>query len=168
VVLERSSTNETGYKDVNTKKTASGKVGYYAKTRLDLNKKDQTRLPGELFNTPLECAIYLATYLKEHPPAPRVSGKVRSCHPLFCIAFAWLTPLINSRLRQKRKKKEGDDLEEQVMCELAAGRPAWVVDANTWNLWELGMDESQMPKEIVSSARRRMRKSTACASGRQA
>ena len=75
---------KSGYKDVNPKHEgdkADGKVlGYFAKPRLDLNKKEQTRLPGNLYKDPRECAIYLATYLKERPPVPKVSGRKKVCH----------------------------------------------------------------------------------------
>ena len=70
-------TSCTGYENVNKKELANGSVVYYAKMRPDLNEKKQTTLPGT-FATPRECAIYLATYLKEHPPVPkRIGGKVR-------------------------------------------------------------------------------------------
>ena len=73
LVLKRG-IGQTGYEGITPKALAGGKVVYMAKTRLDLNKKGQTTLPGS-FRSPREAAIFLATYLKENPPVPKVAGK---------------------------------------------------------------------------------------------
>ena len=71
------SQSSTGYVDVNEAKRAKGKKVYYAKTRLDLNEKEQSRVGG-YFDDKRECAIHLAKYLKKHPPKPiDPSRKVR-------------------------------------------------------------------------------------------
>ena len=41
-----------------------------------------------------------------------------------------------------------EDLED---IEAVTTRPAWVVDHNTYKLWEQGLDESMMPADIVFS-----------------
>ena len=91
LTLKRSLTSATGYVDINKRILAGGKVVYYAKTRLDLNKKKQTKI-GDTFNDARECAIELAAYLKEHPPVPKDGGKkvpahaARTHHPLHACA----------------------------------------------------------------------------------
>ena len=81
-------TNEIGYVDVNERSLANGNVVYYAKTRLDLNDSKQTKV-GKKYDTARECAINLATYLKEHPPtALDPDRKVPPVHPkakAFCL-----------------------------------------------------------------------------------
>ena len=69
----KSGKGESGYENVN-KKADNGR--YYAKARLNLNLKEQTTLSGQGigFVTARECAIHLASYLKEHPPIPKESG----------------------------------------------------------------------------------------------
>ena len=70
----RAKVGGTGYMDVNKRVLASGMVVYYAKTHLDLNEKAQSKVGGN-FDDAKQCAINLATYLKEHPPVPKVPGK---------------------------------------------------------------------------------------------
>ena len=70
----RAKVDGTGYMEVNKRVLATVKVVYYAKTRLDLNEKAQSKVGGN-FDDARECAINLATYLKEHPPVPKVPGK---------------------------------------------------------------------------------------------
>jgi hypothetical protein len=79
LTLKRSLTSATRYVDINKRVLAGGKVVYYAKTRLDLNKKKQTKI-GEPFNDARECAIHLAAYLKEHPPVPKDAGQKVPAH----------------------------------------------------------------------------------------
>ena len=91
LTLKRSNIAASGFVDINKRILAGGKVVYYAKTRLDLNKKDQTKI-GDTFNDARECAIELAAYLKEHPPVPKDGGKkvpahaARTHHPLHACA----------------------------------------------------------------------------------
>ena len=77
----------TGYIDVNKRVYAGGRVGFYAKTRLDLNEKKQTKVGGN-FGTAEECAIFLATYLKEHPPVPKVPGGSKMRRPFAYLLHA--------------------------------------------------------------------------------
>ena len=35
------------------------------------------------------------------------------------------------------------------MATTLATAPAWVIDHNTFKLWEQGMDESMMPKDVL-------------------
>ena len=42
----RSKVGGTGYVDINERRLANGKVVYYAKTRLDLNEKGQSKVGG--------------------------------------------------------------------------------------------------------------------------
>ena len=41
--------------------------------------------------------------------------------------------------------------EDLEVIEAVTTRPAWVVDHNTYKLWEQGLDESMMPADIVFS-----------------
>ena len=63
-------TSSTGYENVNKKKQADGSVVYFAKYRPNLNEKHQKILAGR-FADARECAIHLATHLKEYPQIPK-------------------------------------------------------------------------------------------------
>ena len=84
----------TGYVDINRRIHADGQVTYYAKTRLDLNKKDQSKVGGP-YPSPREAAINLATYLKQNPPIPK--RKVRSAPDELAACVSSCTCLIVPR-----------------------------------------------------------------------
>ena len=51
-------------------------------------------------------------------------------------------------MRAQRKKRQAEQDEDDDLVSM----PAWVIDHNTHNLWQLGVDESMMPKDVVPSA----------------
>ena len=51
----------------------------------------------------------------------------------------------------RTQRKTGDaeeEEEEQIWADVMVTRPAWVVDADTYNLWELGLDGSDIPDDV--------------------
>ena len=101
---------------------------------------------GGNFSSARECAINLATYLKQNPPVPLdKSLKARRSYAARCLVRFYLITCAARIVRAQRKKK--DDDEEQELG--TAVRPAWVIDNNTYTLWARGCNEDMMPKEII-------------------
>ena len=126
--LKRSSTNQTGYVDVNKKELSGGRVGYYAKTRFDLNQKKQSKVGGS-FNDARECAINLAVYLKENPPIPldvagRKVGWLRVAVSSSCSHLARPGSRNTGVPMPARAARESDD---NKRCTPTARRYAWGV-----------------------------------------
>ena len=166
--LQRSLKSVTGYTFICIKKRR-GAVTYYPKIRLDLNKKEQTNL-GE-FKSAKEAAIFLATYLKVHPQVPKrkvTSEAVEALQP--CLCFHWHCLSHATRSCAQRKKAEDSDSDDAEKDLTEASLPAWVINTDTLNLFQLKhFHESMIPKDVVRTSpfpRRRWPRSSACASGR--
>ena len=43
----------------------------------------------------------------------------------------------------QRKKDEDEEEEEEIV------QPEWVIDHETFNLWELGVDSDSLPEEVT-------------------
>jgi hypothetical protein len=53
-----------------------------------------------------------------------------------------------SHAEKKGRRQEEEDEEEELWAEVMTTRPAWVVDADTYNLWDIGLRESHLPVDV--------------------
>ena len=59
----------------------------------------------------------------------------------------------SSRSRAQRKKKEETEAAKKAKTEEeTAARPWWVVDHNTFLLWERGIEEADLPQDLTASS----------------
>ena len=96
-----------------------------------------------------ESAIAMAVWLKHNPPVPKVAGKVTlgcAFEPAAFFANSHGTGRLAYGQRKKHSAEQAKDAEE------SKGYPAWVVDQETFNLYQDGVDESMIPEEVVLTA----------------